>query len=127
MFEKLAKPRSMFDGLFHKPIVESSSPQEPSPVMPQQETAPVVPPEATKSGKTVRDKMFNEAARLVVNLGYGSTHLLQTKMKIGHAHARKIVAQLEKEGIVAPQVENKARGVLMTPDKLESFLVNLNQ
>jgi S-DNA-T family DNA segregation ATPase FtsK/SpoIIIE len=117
----------MFDGLFHKPTVESSPPQVPSPVIPQQETGPVVPPEITKPNKTVRDKLFNDAARLVVGLGYGSTHLLQTKMKIGHAHARRLINQLEKDGVVAPKVENKARGVLITPEKLESYLVNLNQ
>lgn len=71
--------------------------------------------------------MFNEAARLVVGLGYASTHLIQTKMKIGHAHARRLIGQLEMEGVVAPQVENKTRAVLIAPDKIEAFLGKLNQ
>jgi len=126
MLEKLTHPKSMFKGLFRKPAAESSAPPEPpqiqSPVAPQLEAAPVVPPETTKPSKLVRDKMFNEAARLVVGLGYASTHLVQTKMKIGHAHARRLIGQLEKEGIVAPQVENKTRAVLIIPDKIEAFL-----
>jgi DNA segregation ATPase FtsK/SpoIIIE-like protein len=117
MFGKISNPKSIIEGLFKKPATDTGTPQEPVPVQ-----IPVAPLESTEPGKIVRDKMFNEAARLAVGLGYASTHLLQTKMKIGHGHARRLVGQLEKEGIVAPQVENKARGVLMTPDKLEIFL-----
>lgn len=122
MFENLKKPKSMIEGLFKKPVSETSTSQESTPT-----PSPVTPPGSTEPDKIVRDKMFNEAARLAVGLGYASTHLLQKKMRIGHVHAQRLIAQLEKEGIVAPQVSNKARGVLMTPDKLEVFLGRVGQ
>ncbi|HUI90833.1 MAG TPA: DNA translocase FtsK [Chitinivibrionales bacterium] len=122
MFGKLLKPKSVDQEPTKKPAKETNTIQEPAPA-----SSPVIPPESPETGKIVRDKMFNEAARLAVGLGYASTHLLQTKMKIGHTHAKRLISQLEKEGIVASQVENKARAVLMTPEKLEVFLGKAGQ
>ena len=69
-----------------------------------------------------RDELFEEAARLVVSLGQGSTSLLQRRMKIGYARAGRLMDELERAGMVGPQEGSKMRDVLMKPDELEKFL-----
>jgi DNA segregation ATPase FtsK/SpoIIIE, S-DNA-T family len=69
-----------------------------------------------------RDELFEEAARLVVSLGQGSTSLLQRRMKIGYARAGRLMDELERAGMVGPQEGSKMREVLMKPDELEKFL-----
>jgi DNA segregation ATPase FtsK/SpoIIIE, S-DNA-T family len=72
-----------------------------------------------------RDDLFEEAARLVVSLGQGSTSLLQRRMKIGYARAGRLMDELERAGMVGPQEGSKMREVLMKPDELEFFLQRL--
>jgi S-DNA-T family DNA segregation ATPase FtsK/SpoIIIE len=68
-----------------------------------------------------RDELFEEAARLVVSLGQGSTSLLQRRMKIGYARAGRLMDELERAGMVGPQEGSKMREVLMKPDELERY------
>ncbi|WP_131536770.1 FtsK/SpoIIIE family DNA translocase [Pedobacter nototheniae] len=74
-----------------------------------------------------RDKLFEEAARLIVTHQQGSTSLIQRKMKLGYNRAGRIIDQLEAAGIVGPFEGSKAREVLY-PDEysLEQFLNSLN-
>jgi DNA segregation ATPase FtsK/SpoIIIE, S-DNA-T family len=72
-----------------------------------------------------RDELFEEAARLVISLGQGSTSLLQRRMKIGYARAGRLMDELERAGMVGPQEGSKMREVLMKPDDLELFLQRL--
>jgi S-DNA-T family DNA segregation ATPase FtsK/SpoIIIE len=73
-----------------------------------------------------RDEFFEEAARLIVSLGQGSTSLLQRRMKIGYARAGRLMDELERAGMVGPQEGSKMREVLMKPDELERFLLQLH-
>lgn len=70
-----------------------------------------------------RDKLFEDAARLVVQSQQGSTSMLQRKLKLGYNRAGRIVDQLEAAGIIGPFEGSKAREVLM-PDEyaLEQLL-----
>lgn len=73
-----------------------------------------------------KDKLFDDAARIVVSLQQGSTSLLQTKLTIGFARARRIIEQLEQAGIVGPPQGSKPRDVLIKDiEVLEQFLKNL--
>ncbi len=72
-----------------------------------------------------RDDLFEEAARLIVGIGQGSTSLLQRRMKIGYARAGRIMDELELAGIVGPAEGSKMREVRMKPDELEGFIQNL--
>jgi S-DNA-T family DNA segregation ATPase FtsK/SpoIIIE len=72
-----------------------------------------------------RDELFEDAARLIVGIGQGSTSLLQRRMKIGYARAGRLMDELERAGMVGPQEGSKMREVLMKPDELERFLVQL--
>jgi len=70
-----------------------------------------------------RDELFAEAARLVVGIGDGSTSFLQRRLKIGFARAGRVMDELERAGVVGPQVKpGKPREVLMLPEDLEDIL-----
>lgn len=73
-----------------------------------------------------RDKMFEEAARLVVSSQSGSTSMLQRKFNLGYNRAGRIMDQLEAAGIVGPTKGSKPREVLIhTEYELENLLEEL--
>lgn len=59
-----------------------------------------------------RDKMFDDAAKLVVQFQQGSASFLQRKLKLGYNRAGRIVDQLEAAGIIGQFEGSKAREVL---------------
>ncbi|MEE2772899.1 MAG: DNA translocase FtsK [Bacteroidota bacterium] len=61
-----------------------------------------------------RDKLFREAAEVIVTAQQGSASLLQRKLKLGDNRAGRIIDQLEAAGIVGPFEGSKARQVLVT-------------
>ena len=61
-----------------------------------------------------RDKLFGEAAKLVVIAQQGSASLLQRKLKLGYNRAGRIIDQLEAANIVGQFEGSKARQVLVT-------------
>jgi S-DNA-T family DNA segregation ATPase FtsK/SpoIIIE len=61
-----------------------------------------------------RDKMFREAAEVIVVAQQGSASLLQRKLKLGYNRAGRIIDQLEAAGIVGPFEGSKARQVLIS-------------
>ena len=61
-----------------------------------------------------RDKLFEEAAMLVVTAQQGSASLLQRKLKLGYNRAGRIIDQLEAANIVGPFEGSKARQVLIS-------------
>lgn len=74
-----------------------------------------------------RDKMFEEAAKIVVQYQQGSTSLLQRKLNLGYNRAGRIIDQLEAAGIVGPFEGSKARQVLITDfDTLDRKLESLD-
>ena len=72
-----------------------------------------------------RDKLFKEAAMVIVTAQQGSASLLQRKLKLGYNRAGRLIDQLEAAGIVGPFEGSKARQVLI-PDltALEAHLEN---
>jgi len=72
-----------------------------------------------------RDKLFREAAEIIVTAQQGSASLLQRKLKLGYNRAGRIIDQLEAAGIVGGFEGSKARQVLV-PDllALEQLLEN---
>ncbi len=72
-----------------------------------------------------RDKMFREAAEVLVIAQQGSASLLQRKLKLGYNRAGRIIDQMEAAGIVGPFEGSKARQVLVpTIDALNQLLDN---
>ncbi len=72
------------------------------------------------------DPMFADVAKFVVNNQSGSTSMIQRNYSIGYNRAGKIMDQLERMGVVGPQVGAKPREVLIKdPMTLESLLNSL--
>ena len=61
-----------------------------------------------------RDKLFRDAAEIIVTAQQGSASLLQRKLKLGYNRAGRLIDQLEAAGIVGGFEGSKARQVLIT-------------
>jgi len=83
--------------------------------------APPSDEEPSAEGETVSDEqdpMYEEAVRLVLQMGKASTSTLQRHLRLGYGRAARILDMMQRDGIIGPPDGSKPRDVLKRPDWL---------
>ncbi|HLI84761.1 MAG TPA: DNA translocase FtsK 4TM domain-containing protein [Bryobacteraceae bacterium] len=70
-----------------------------------------------------QDPMYEEAVRLVLQMGKASTSTLQRHLRLGYGRAARILDMMQRDGIIGPPDGSKPRDVLKRPDWLKEVEV----
>lgn len=77
------------------------------------------------SNQMVEDELFEDALRLVMDMGQASSSMLQRRFRIGYTRAARLVDTMEELGIVGQSVGSKPREVILSRQEIEErFLTN---
>jgi len=74
-------------------------------------------------GSEEQDPMYEEAVRLVLQMGKASTSTLQRHLRLGYGRAARILDMMQRDGIIGPPDGSKPREVLKRPDWLKEVEV----
>ena len=76
--------------------------------------------EAPAEGEAAADQdpMYEEAVRLILQMGKASTSTLQRHLRLGYGRAARILDMMQRDGIIGPPDGSKPREVLKRPDWL---------
>jgi DNA segregation ATPase FtsK/SpoIIIE, S-DNA-T family len=67
------------------------------------------------------DAMYQEAVRVVCEIGKASTSTLQRRLRLGYGRAARILDMMQRDGIIGPPDGSRPRDVLKRPDWLEEI------
>jgi S-DNA-T family DNA segregation ATPase FtsK/SpoIIIE len=83
--------------------------------------APPVDDEEGEAGEidSVEDPLYQEAVRVVCEMGKASTSTLQRRLRLGYGRAARILDMMQRDGIIGPPDGSRPRDVLKRPDWLE--------
>jgi S-DNA-T family DNA segregation ATPase FtsK/SpoIIIE len=73
---------------------------------------------AEEAASAEQDPMYEEAVRLVLQMGKASTSTLQRHLRLGYGRAARILDMMQRDGIIGPPDGSKPREVLKRPDWL---------
>lgn len=68
-----------------------------------------------------QDPMYEDAVRVVVEMGKASTSTLQRRLRLGYGRAARILDMMQRDGIIGPPDGSKPREVLKRPDWLREI------
>ena len=88
---------------------------------PKDENAMGMDGEAGEGGEEVDDDLYQDAVRVVCEMGRASTSTLQRRLRIGYGRAARLIDLMEKDGIVGPPDGSKPREVLKKKDWMREF------
>ncbi len=72
-----------------------------------------------------QDPLYEEAVRVVLEMGKASTSTLQRRLRLGYGRAARILDMMQREGIIGPPDGSRPRDVLKSPDWLEEVETQL--
>jgi S-DNA-T family DNA segregation ATPase FtsK/SpoIIIE len=78
-------------------------------------------PEDGEPSSGEQDPMYEDAVRLVLQMGKASTSTLQRHLRLGYGRAARILDMMQRDGIIGPPDGSKPREVLKRPDWLEEL------
>ena len=83
----------------------------------------LTPPSEDEEGETEvvdgeQDPMYEDAVRVVVEMGKASTSTLQRRLRLGYGRAARILDMMQRDGIIGPPDGSRPRDVLKRPDWL---------
>jgi S-DNA-T family DNA segregation ATPase FtsK/SpoIIIE len=86
----------------------------------------LTPPSEDEDGETEvvdgeQDPMYEEAVRVVVEMGKASTSTLQRRLRLGYGRAARILDMMQKDGIIGPPDGSRPRDLLKRPDWLREI------
>ena len=75
-------------------------------------------PEGEEAAPGGQDPMYEDAVRIVLEMGKASTSTLQRRLRLGYGRAARILDMMQRDGIIGPPDGSKPREVLKRPDWL---------
>ncbi len=88
---------------------------------PKDENAASAEGSGADGGEEVDDELYQEAVRVVCEMGRASTSTLQRRLRVGYGRAARLIDLMEKDGIVGPPDGSRAREVLKKKDWMREF------
>jgi S-DNA-T family DNA segregation ATPase FtsK/SpoIIIE len=76
---------------------------------------------SAEAGEEVDDDLYQDAVRVVCEMGRASTSTLQRRLRIGYGRAARLIDLMEKDGIVGPPDGSKPREVLKKKEWMREF------
>lgn len=80
--------------------------------------------ESTSGSMPAEDELFEDAVKLVLDMGQASSSMLQRRFRIGYTRAARLVDTMEELGIVGQAVGSKPREVIMSRQEVEERFLN---
>ncbi len=68
-----------------------------------------------------KDDLYEDAVRIVIEMGKASTSTLQRRLRLGYGRAARLLDIMQKDGIIGPPDGSKPREVLKRPDWIEEY------